>query len=202
MFIEDAHTYQIVENLSHFYSSGKAFGRFQGILSDYRADTLHKTIVNIPLRVTNNDTKFNNVMIDDKTGEGICVIELDTVMPGSSLYDFGDSIRSGANPADEDEKDLSKVCLELELYESFAHGFLESAGKFLTSKEIELLPWGAKLMTFKCGIRFLADHLNGDTYFKVHREGHNLDRCRTQFIMVTDMEEKFEDMLRIVKKYS
>jgi hypothetical protein len=155
----------------------------------------------LPLRVTHNDTKFNNVMIDNQTGEGICVIDLDTVMPGLSLYDFGDSIRSGANPAEEDEKDLSKVCIDLELYESFTRGFLEAAGKFLTSSEIEYLPFGAKLMTLECGIRFLTDHLEGDVYFKVHREGHNLDRARTQFKMVKDMEEKKDLMKEIVKKY-
>jgi Ser/Thr protein kinase RdoA (MazF antagonist) len=113
----------------------------------------------LPLRVTHNDTKFNNVMIDDKTGEGICVIDLDTVMPGLSLYDFGDSIRSGANPAAEDEQDLSKVCMDLQLFESFAHGFIESAGRSLTALEIGYLPFSAKIMTFECGIRFLEDYL-------------------------------------------
>jgi len=140
-------------------------------------------------------------LIDDKTGEGVCVVDLDTVMPGLSLYDFGDSIRSGTNPADEDEKDLSKVCMDLTLFESYTKGFLELAGSFLTQTEIEYLPFSAKMMTFECGIRFLADHLSGDTYFKVSREGHNLDRARTQFKMVADMEEKNEEMKAIVKKY-
>ena len=155
----------------------------------------------LPLRVTHNDTKFNNVMIDDKTGEGICVIDLDTVMPGLSLYDFGDAIRAGANIAEEDERDLSKVWMDINLYEQFAKGFLISAGSSLTKTELLHLPHSAKIMTYECGIRFLADHLSGDTYFKIHREGHNLDRCRTQFKMVADMEVKFEHMQRIVSKY-
>lgn len=153
----------------------------------------------LPLRVTHNDTKFNNVLIDNMTGEGICVVDLDTVMPGSSLYDFGDSIRSGANPADEDERDLNKVCLDLELFEIYSKGFMESARDFLTAKEIELLPFGARMMTLECGIRFLTDHINGDVYFKIHRQGHNLDRARTQFRMVEDMEAKHAEMCRIIE---
>lgn len=156
----------------------------------------------LPLRVTHNDTKFNNIMIDDVTGEGICVIDLDTIMPGLSLYDFGDSIRSGANPAEEDEIDLSKVCMDLELFESFTHGFIEGTNYSLTELELEYLPFSAKLMTFECGMRFLADYLNGDIYFKIHRPNHNLDRARTQFKMVADMEEKFDEMKSIVEKYS
>lgn len=155
----------------------------------------------LPLRVTRNDTKFNNVMIDDKTGEGVCVIDLDTVMPGLSLYDFGDSIRSGTNPAAEDEKDLSKVWMDLELFECFTHGFLDSAKDFLIPVELEYLPFAAKIMTFECGMRFLTDYLNGDTYFKVHREEHNLDRSRTQFKMVSDIEDKLDLMKKIVDKY-
>ena len=155
----------------------------------------------LPLRVTHNDTKFNNVMIDDKTGEGICVIDLDTVMPGLSLYDFGDAIRAGANTGEEDEKDLSKVWMDINLYEQFTKGFLFSAGSSLTKAELLHLPHAAKIMTYECGIRFLTDHLSGDTYFKIHREGHNLDRCRTQFKMVADMEEKFEQMQKIVSEY-
>jgi hypothetical protein len=148
-----------------------------------------------------NDTKLNNVMLDNATGEGICVIDLDTVMPGLALYDYGDSIRFGASTAAEDEKDLSKVSMDLNLFELFTKGFLEEAGKSLTQMEIEYLPFGAKIMTFECGLRFLTDYLNGDTYFKIHREGHNLDRCRTQFKLVADMEEKMEQMKTIVRKY-
>jgi len=155
----------------------------------------------LPLRVTHNDTKFNNVMIDNDTGEGVCVIDLDTIMPGSALYDFGDSIRSGANPAEEDERDLSKVSMDLQLFEHFTRGFLEGTKHSLTDTEIEYLPFAAKLMTFECGIRFLSDHLNGDTYFKIHRENHNLDRARTQFKMVEDMEKKLNEMKAIVDKY-
>ncbi len=156
----------------------------------------------LPLRVTHNDTKFNNVMIDDKTGEGICVIDLDTVMPGLSLYDFGDAIRAGTNTAEEDEKDISKVWMDINLYEQFTKGFLLSAGSSLTKAELLHLPHAAKIMTYECGIRFLTDHLSGDTYFKIHREGHNLDRCRTQFKLVADMEEKFDDMHKVVSKYT
>jgi hypothetical protein len=155
----------------------------------------------LPRRVTHNDTKFNNVMIDDETGAGICIIDLDTVMPGLSLYDFGDSVRSGANPAAEDERDLSQVCIDLEIFDRLAHGYLDVARDFLTPIEVDYLPFSAKLMTFECGVRFLADHLNGDVYFKTHRENHNLDRCRTQFKMVRDMEEKFDQMVRVVGEY-
>lgn len=155
----------------------------------------------LPERVTHNDTKFNNVMIDDESGEGVCVIDLDTVMPGLSLYDFGDSVRSGANSAEEDERDLSKVWVDLETFDCLAHGYLDAARDFLTLAEVALLPFSAKLMTFECGMRFLADHLDGDVYFRMHREGQNLDRCRTQFKMVADMEEKVEQMERIIEKY-
>jgi len=155
----------------------------------------------LPERVTHNDTKFNNVMIDDETGEGVCVIDLDTVMPGLSLYDFGDSVRSGANPAAEDERDLSKVCIDLEIFDRLVHGDLDVARDFLTPTEVDYMPFSAKLMTFECGMRFLTDHLDGDVYFRIHRENHNLDRCCTQFKMVEDMEAKFDQMVRIVGKY-
>ena len=156
----------------------------------------------IPLRVTHNDTKLNNIMIDDVTRKGICVIDLDTVMPGLAMNDFGDSIRFGASTAAEDEKDLSKVSCSMELFDIYTKGFIEGCAGRLTEKEIELLPMGAKVMTFECGMRFLTDYLQGDTYFKVHREGHNLDRCRTQFKLVEDMEQKWDTMQEIVKKYS
>lgn len=155
----------------------------------------------LPLRVTHNDTKLNNILIDNETGEGICLIDLDTVMPGLSLYDFGDSIRFGANHAAEDEKDLTKVWLDLTLFEEFAKGYLEAAGQSQTETEIEYLPFSSKLMTLECGIRFLTDYLNGDTYFKIEREGQNMDRCRTQFKLVADMEEKMDEMKRIVNAY-
>ncbi len=155
----------------------------------------------LPLRVTHNDTKLNNILLDADTHKALCIIDLDTVMPGLSLYDFGDSIRFGASTGAEDEPDLSKVELDLSLFEAFTKGYLEGCAGSLTKTEIELLPVGAKLMTFECGIRFLADFLTGDHYFKVHRENHNLDRARTQFKLVADMEAKWNEMQSIVNKY-
>ncbi len=154
----------------------------------------------LPLRVTHNDTKLNNVLIDKKTGEGMCVIDLDTTMPGLSINDFGDSIRFGANHSAEDEKDLSKVNFDIELYRAYTRGFLEGAGGTLTQGELDYMPWGAKLMTLECGIRFLTDYLVGDTYFRIHYPEQNLDRCRTQFKLVRDMEEQFDEMAAIVKE--
>ena len=156
----------------------------------------------LPLRVTHNDTKLNNVLIDRASGKGICVIDLDTVMPGLSINDFGDSIRFGANHSAEDEQDLSKVNFDLSLYEVYTKAFLEGAGGALTAAELDYLPWGAKLMTLECGIRFLTDYLEGDHYFRTHRPGQNLDRCRTQFKLVSDMEKAWDDMAAVVKKYA
>ncbi|MFC1923162.1 phosphotransferase enzyme family protein [Chloroflexota bacterium] len=252
LFINNARTYEVVENLDHVYNAAKAFGNFQNLLSDYPSEKLIETIpyfhntrkryqdfiqaverdeVNrakssepeiefvlqrekdtsvlidllaqgeLPERITHNDTKFNNVMIDNETGAGVCVIDLDTVMPGLSLYDFGDAIRSLANSAAEDEQDLSQVQFDSEIYEHYTHGYLDAVGNLLTETEIEYMPFSAILMTLECGMRFLADHLQGDTYFKIHRENHNLDRCRTQFKLVADMEEQFDEMVRIVNKY-
>lgn len=155
----------------------------------------------LPLRVTHNDTKLNNILIDRESGEGICVIDLDTVMPGLAINDFGDSIRFGANHSAEDERDLTKVNFDLELFDVYAAGFLEGAGGALTETELDYLPWGAKLMTLECGIRFLTDYLEGDHYFRIHREGQNLDRCRTQFKLVSDMEAAWDDMKAVVDKY-
>ncbi|MEG1755308.1 MAG: aminoglycoside phosphotransferase family protein [Clostridia bacterium] len=152
----------------------------------------------LPLRVTHNDTKLNNVLLDEQTGESVCVIDLDTVMPGLIAYDFGDSIRFGTNTAAEDEQDLRKCHFSMELYEAFARGYLAHAGSALTDAEVLSLPMGAILMTLECGIRFLADHINGDVYFKIHREGHNLDRCRTQFKLVAEMVAQREKMEQIV----
>ena len=156
----------------------------------------------LPLRVTHNDTKLNNIMMDPDTGKGVCIIDLDTVMPGLSLYDFGDSIRFGANTAAEDETDLDKVKIDLELFKTYAQGFIEGAGGRLTKEEIQYLPYGAKNMTLECGMRFLTDHINGDTYFKIHRPGHNLDRARDQFKLVQDMEKNMSSMEEIIKKIS
>lgn len=154
----------------------------------------------IPVRVTHNDTKLNNILFDKITNESLCVVDLDTVMPGSALYDFGDSIRSGANTGAEDEKDLSKISLSLDYFKAYVEGFLDSAGESLTQKEIELLPFSAKLLTFECGIRFLGDFLNGDTYFKTDYPEHNLVRTRTQFKLVEDIELKFDEMVSIVEE--
>ena len=155
----------------------------------------------LPLRVTHNDTKLNNIMIDDETGKAICVIDLDTVMPGLTANVFGDSIRFGASTALEDEQDLSKVSCDLHLFDVYARGFIEGCGGALTDLEIDMLPMGAILMTFENGIRFLTDHLEGDHYFHIHREGHNLDRCRTQLTLVKDMQEKLPQMNAIIQKY-
>jgi len=146
----------------------------------------------LPLRVTHNDTKLNNVLFDRDTRKPLCVIDLDTVMPGLSVNDFGDSIRFGASTATEDERDLDKVNFSIELYSAYSKGFLSACGQSLTKCELEHLPDGAKMMTLECGVRFLTDYLQGDVYFKTHRDGHNLDRCRTQFKLVKDMEAKWE----------
>ncbi|MEG2435998.1 MAG: aminoglycoside phosphotransferase family protein [Ruthenibacterium sp.] len=252
-FVEDTLCLQAAETPELFYASGKAFGKFQQLLADYPADTLHETIVQfhdtenrlanfkkalaadsegraklvqaeiefvlahekdcsvamqalrdkvLPLRVTHNDTKLNNILFDAATGKGLCVIDLDTIMPGLALNDYGDSIRFGASTAAEDEPDLSKVHFSLELFEAYTKGYLEAAGAVLTDTEKEYLAWGAKLMTLECGMRFLTDFLQGDTYFKVHRDGQNLDRCRTQFKLVRDMEAHWNELEAIVKKYS
>jgi aminoglycoside phosphotransferase (APT) family kinase protein len=153
----------------------------------------------LPERVTHNDTKFNNVMLDDVTGEGICVIDLDTVMPGLAPYDFGDMVRTTTSPAMEDERDLRKVTMQFPMFEALVRGYMSSAGEFLTREEKALLAFSGKLITFEIGTRFLTDYLAGDTYFKVHREGHNLDRCRTQFKLVESIEEQEERMNRLVE---
>ena len=251
-YIENAVSYEAVENPAQFSEAARCFGRFQNMLSDYPADKLYDTIPffhdtvkrfgdfetavandmagrkasvqkeidfvfsrkadaavvvdaiadgRVPVRVTHNDTKLNNVLLDRVTGKGVCVIDLDTVMPGSLLYDFGDALRFGASTGAEDETDLDKIHFDLELFEAFTKGFLEEVGDVLTPTEIELLPFSAKLLSYECGMRFLGDHLNGDTYFKIHRENHNLDRARTQFKLVEEIEAKLEDMKKIVKKY-
>lgn len=151
----------------------------------------------LPLRVTHNDTKLNNVMLSEATRTPLCVIDLDTTMPGLSAYDFGDSIRFGAATAAEDEKDLSKMTIDLDLYRIFTKGFL-TACPGLTEKEREVLPLGALTMTLECGVRFLTDYLDGDHYFGIHYPGHNLDRCRTQFRLVSEMEAKWGEMEKIV----
>lgn len=167
---------------------------FAGVVTNGLADG------SIPLRVTHNDTKINNILFDEKTGDAVCVIDLDTVMPGSALYDFGDALRIGASTAAEDETNLDIVNFDLEIFEAFAKGYLSEMGDRLTEKEIELLPFSAKLLTFECGTRFLTDYLNGDTYFKIHREHHNLDRARNQFKLVRDIAAKENEMKAIIAK--
>ncbi len=170
------------ENICSFIMDGIASGRF-------------------PLRVTHNDTKLNNILVDEKTGEGICVIDLDTVMPGSVLGDFGDSIRFGASSAAEDETDLDKVYVRLDLFEAYTKGFLTGLDHSLTDAEIRAFPMGALMLTLETGIRFLTDYLNGDTYFRTAYPAHNLDRAKNQFKLVSDMEVKMDEMNRIVQKY-
>lgn len=148
----------------------------------------------LPLRLTHNDTKLNNVLLDPDTYEAVCIVDFDTIMPGLTAYDFGDAIRFGANTAAEDEPDTDKVSLSLPLYRAYARGFTEGCGGRLTPKEIETLPLGAKTITLEQGIRFLTDYLQGDTYYQITREGQNLDRCRTQLALVADMERKWEEM--------
>ena len=153
----------------------------------------------LPLRVTHNDTKINNVLFDKATNKALCVIDLDTVMPGLSVNDFGDAIRFGASTAAEDERELSRVHFDIGLYETYVRGYLSTCGESLTKAEKEMLPTGAKMMTLECGMRFLTDHLAGDVYFHVSRKGHNLDRARTQFRLVEEMEKSWDQMHKIVE---
>lgn len=163
-------------------------------------ETAHKE-GKLPLRVTHNDTKLNNILFDKNTGAALCVIDLDTIMPGYAMNDFGDSIRFGATTAAEDEADLSKVNFDISLFELYTKGFIEGVKGGLTDTEINFLPESAIMMTFECGMRFLADYLNGDTYFRTHRPGQNLDRARNQFKLVSDMEKVLPEMHAIVDKY-
>ena len=250
--MENTVSYDLIDNPEILYEGGLAFGRFQSMLADYPAKTLHETIPGfhdtrerfetfkkaveedvcsrvdlvreeiqfvldreeivdcfqdllrsgkISFRVTHNDTKINNVLMDKDTKKGICVIDLDTVMPGVAMNDFGDAVRIGASTALEDEQNLDKVWCDLELFEACAKGFIEGCGGKLSQEEIKLLPMGARLMTYECGMRFLMDYIQGDIYFKIHRPGQNLDRARTQFKLVSDMEHKWKVMENIVKKY-
>lgn len=241
LFVENTKSIENSKTPEDLYEAGVGFGRFQRMLSDYPADTLHESIKDfhhtpkrvealrqairenraaradsvraeiefalaqsvwagkvikgiedgsIPLRVTHNDTKINNILFDQETGKAVCVIDLDTVMPGSMLYDFGDALRMGGSTAAEDETDLDKVWFDESAFEAFAKGYLSELKDDLTETELELLPFSVKLMTYECGIRFLTDYLNGDTYFKIHREHHNLDRARNQFKLVADISKR------------
>ncbi len=249
IFVRDSLCLQKAEQPGDFKRSGLAFGRFQQMLEDYPAETLHATIPDfhntpdrykklqvaiemdshkrlcevgeevrfalerleragklqamqaeglLKTRVTHNDTKLNNVLLDINTREPLCVIDLDTVMPGLAAHDFGDSIRFGASTAPEDEKNLDLVNFSLPLYREYTEGFLAGCGKSLNRHELETLPEGAWAMTLECGVRFLTDYLQGDVYFRTHREGHNLDRCRTQFKLVAEMEKQWEQMAQVI----
>ena len=209
------------ETIPHFHNTVKryealqaaiqkdAFNRAKDVKAEIdfvtaRADTFGRLLERsakgeIPERVTHNDTKLNNVMLDDKTGRGICVIDLDTVMPGLALYDFGDMCRTATANAAEDEQDLSKVYSRMDMFEAIARGYCRGA-KFLTPAEKEELAFSARLITMTIGIRFLTDYLQGDTYFHIKRPGHNVDRCRTQLKMVQSMEEQADQMEAIVQK--
>ncbi len=198
------------DNLMNSMVENKA-GRVQSVLPELKFAIDRKEITSfvnkgiadgsLTLRVTHNDTKLNNIMIDHDTGEGICVIDLDTVMPGSVLADFGDSIRFGASSAAEDETDLDRVYCRLDMFEAFAKGFIEGLEGSLSESEIRALPMGAIILTYETGIRFLADYLDGDTYFRIEYPEHNLDRARNQFKLVLDMEQKLCEMNAIVEKY-
>ena len=152
----------------------------------------------LPLRVTHNDTKLNNVLLDEQTGRARSVLDLDTVMPGLSAYDFGDAVRFGASSAAEDETDLSKVFLRLDMYRAYLEGYLDACGHALTENEINVLPLGAKIITIELGMRFLKDYLDGDVYFKIDRPTQNLDRCRAQLRLAADMEAQWPQMQQIL----
>ncbi len=154
----------------------------------------------IPLRVTHNDTKLNNVLFDEETNKAICVIDLDTIMPGFSLYDFGDAIRFGGNTTKEDDANLDNVNISVELFKSYARGFLSTCAKALTKSEVDHLAFSAKLMTYECGVRFLTDYLDGDVYFRTEYPGHNLVRARNQFKLVAEIENNLDRMNRIVEE--
>ncbi len=216
-----AHT--LHETIPHFHDTPKRFADFQRAVAEDRMgraalvqreiefvrarEAEYHVMVDLlaagklPLRVTHNDTKLNNILFDKTTGEGLCVIDLDTVMPGLAANDFGDSIRFGANHCAEDEADLSKVNFSMELYEIYTKGFLQAAGEAFTPLEKQTLPWGAKLMTMECGMRFLADYLEGDHYFHINYETQNLNRARTQFKLTADMERNWDAMQKVIEKY-
>jgi len=249
-FVGDVHIVNVATKPDEAFEAGLAFGRFQKLLSDLDASSLHETIPffhhtprrfsrfkevlasaarnrareaqdavafafehapmtavitdalaggRLPLRITHNDTKINNVLFDNRTGKAICVIDLDTTMPGSSLYDFGDMVRTTTSFAAEDEKDLTRVKLELEMFRALAAGYLLEAGDFLTPQELDLLVFSGKLITFTIGLRFLTDFLEGDVYFRVHRPGQNLDRARAQFALVRSMEDQEKAMEECIR---
>jgi N-acetylhexosamine 1-kinase len=213
----------LVETIPNFHNTPDRFAKFKAALEadvcgrakeckeeiDFvlsHGDTYSKIVDglkdgSVPLRVTHNDTKLNNILMDAKTGKARAIIDLDTVMPGSMLYDFGDSIRFGASTADEDEKDLTKVHFDISLFEAYASGFIPAVKDSITETELNLLPYCSYLLTVECGMRFLTDYLSGDTYFRIHYPEHNIVRTRTQLRLAKEMEEQFGRMLDICKKY-
>lgn len=213
----------LVETIPNFHNTPKRFEAFKAALDadicgrakDCRpeidfvlshADTYSKVVNGladgtIPLRVTHNDTKLNNILMDAKTNEARAIIDLDTIMPGSMLYDFGDSIRFGASTADEDEPELDKVHFDISLFEAYASGFCPEVKDSITDAEISLIPYSCYLLTVECGMRFLTDYLSGDTYFAIKYPEHNLVRTRTQLRLASEMENSFDSMLKIAEKY-
>ncbi|MFV0416840.1 MAG: aminoglycoside phosphotransferase family protein [Chthoniobacterales bacterium] len=217
--MEGARLHETIPNFHHTRSRFDALmraaeadsqGRLAGVEEEFRFAREHEAVVDVlldlqkagelPERVTHNDTKLNNVMFDKQSGEAICVVDLDTVMPGLVLYDFGDMVRTATSPSMEDEKDLSKVSMQMPMFEALVRGYLQTTNGFLTDAEKAQLAFSGKLISFEIGLRFLTDHLEGDVYFKTHRKGHNLDRCRTQFKLVQSIEEQEDEMRRLVDR--
>ncbi len=222
--LKDFPAEKLIETIPNFHNTPKRFETFLKAVEENKSQRAHlvqeeiqfildrKDVTDslidllnageLPLKVTHNDTKLSNILMDEKTDDAVCVIDLDTIMPGLAAYDFGDSIRAGACYSSEDEKDLSKVYVALELFEAYVKGFIEGCRDGLSKKEIETLPLGAKVITLEQGIRFLTDYLDGDLYYKTQYAEHNLDRTRTQLKLVADMETKWEEMNAVIKKYS
>ncbi len=220
--VSDLNADKIIETIPNFHHTRSRFDRLMEVANANQAGRLanvtnelefisqRENLVNIlldlqasgeiPIRVTHNDTKINNVMIDPTTDNAVCVIDLDTVMPGLALYDFGDLVRSATSPAAEDEIDLSKVQMQMPMFEALVEGYLDSAGAFINEVEVAHLVHSGKLITLEVGIRFLTDYLEGDIYFKTHRPNHNLDRCRTQLALVKSIENQEEEMKAFVQK--
>lgn len=223
MLLDRFDSSKLFDVLPDFHNTVKRFANFKKSLAEDKFDRakdvkkeiefafahekITHTIVDLlecgkmPQRVTHNDTKLNNVLIDTETDKAVCVIDLDTMMPGSICYDFGDSIRFGCNPCLEDTPETEKVIFDMNLFETYTKGYLSVFGNTITDIERQNLPMGAILMTYECGIRFLTDYLDGDVYFRKTREGQNIDRTRSQFKLVADMESRYDEMLAIVNKY-
>lgn len=222
--LSDFPAYTLYEVIPDFHNTVKRYGDFETALKEdiksraaeitdeieyvkSRKEYINRVVDGlatgeIPLRVTHNDTKLNNVLLEKDTLRGLCVIDLDTIMPGSYLYDYGDALRFAASSADEDEKDLSKIYFDMEKFEAFTRGYVTKVKDKLTERELSLMAYSVELMTFECGMRFLTDYLNGDTYFKIAYEGHNLDRARAQFALARDINKKLPEMQKIINSYA